>query len=135
MYPSPAVQAANTEVFITRELYARAPRKIDYRREKSALQDLAACMAGSPDERLPRLVDRALETTGATTGGLSLYEEGAAPGAFRWHFLRGTLAPFEGGLAWEQDGNLLLRWMKRGGPSIEAAPDHCGFGTTWCPTR
>jgi two-component sensor histidine kinase len=99
MYPSPAEQAANTEVFITSELYARVPRKVDYRREKAALQDLAARMAGCPDELLPRLVDLALEATGAVTGGLSLYDEASTPGAFRWRFLRGLLEPFDGGLA------------------------------------
>lgn len=99
MYPSPAVQAADTEVFITPKLYARVPRKVDYRQEKAALQDLAGRMAGSPDELLPRLVDLALETTGATTGGLSLYEEASTPAVFRWHFLRGKLAPLVGGTA------------------------------------
>ncbi|UGB36849.1 sensor histidine kinase [Frateuria soli] len=99
MYPSPAEQAGNAEVFITSALHARVPRKVDYRHEKAALQDLAARMAGCPEELLPRLVDLALETTGAVTGGLSLYDEASSPGGFRWHCLRGLLEPFEGGFA------------------------------------
>lgn len=99
MYPSPAAQAANADVFITSELYARLPGKVDYRQEKAALQDLAARMADHPEELLPGLVDLALETTGATGGGLSLFDEVSAPAVFRWLHLRGSLAPFDGGLA------------------------------------
>src|SRR3984885_428536 len=84
------------DVFITDELYRRAPKKNDYLREKLALQDLAARMADQPEGVLPRFVDLALEMTGGVSAGLSLYEPEPAPGVFRWTYLRGLLAPFEG---------------------------------------
>ena len=84
------------DVFITDELDRRAPKKIDYLQEKLALQELAARMADEPEEVLPRFVDFALEMTGGASGGLSLYEEDPAPGVFRWQYLRGLLAPFNG---------------------------------------
>jgi signal transduction histidine kinase/CheY-like chemotaxis protein len=84
------------DVFITDQLDRRAPKKTDYLQEKLALQDLAARMADQPEEVLPRFVDLALEMTGGVSGGLSLYEEDPAPGIFRWRYLRGVLAPFDG---------------------------------------
>jgi len=88
---------APADLFITNELPKRTPKKIDYLQEKLALQDLAAQMSDRPAQLLPRLVDLAIEITGGATGGLSLYEESPAPGVFRWHYLRGTLAKFNGG--------------------------------------
>jgi two-component sensor histidine kinase len=82
-------------VFITDELQSRAPSRSNYRREKLALQDLAARMVDQPGEMLPRFVDLAMEMTGGISAGLSLYEETPAPGVFRWKFLRGVLSPFE----------------------------------------
>ena len=84
------------DVFITEELYRRAPKKTDYLQEKLALQDLAARMADQPEEVLPRFVDLALEMTGGVSAGLSLYEENPPPGVFRWTYLRGLLEPFNG---------------------------------------
>ena len=84
------------DVFITDELYRRVPKKTDYLQEKLALQDLAARMADQPEEVLPRFVDLALEMTGGVSAGLSLYEENPHPGVFRWTYLRGMLAPFNG---------------------------------------
>jgi two-component sensor histidine kinase len=84
------------DVFITDELYRRAPKKTDYLQEKQALQDLAARMADQPEEVLPRFVDLALEMTGGVSAGLSLYEENPRPGVFRWTYLKGLLAPFNG---------------------------------------
>jgi two-component sensor histidine kinase len=90
--PRPTV----ADVFITDELYRRAPAKTDYLQEKLALQDLATRMVDQPEEVLPRFVDLALEMTGGVSAGLSLYEENPAPGIFRWQYLRGVLAPFNG---------------------------------------
>lgn len=84
------------DVFITDELDRRAPKKTDYLQEKLAIQDLASRMADQPEEVLPRFVDLALEMTGGVSAGLSLYEDDPAPGVFRWHYLRGVLAPFNG---------------------------------------
>ena len=83
-------------MFITDELDRRAPKKTDYLQEKLALQDVAARMADQPEEVLPRFVDLALEMTGGVSAGLSLYEESPPPGVFRWQYLRGRLAPFDG---------------------------------------
>jgi len=89
-------QLAIPDVFITDELDRRAPKKTDYLQEKLALQDLAARMADQPEEVLPRFVDLAMEMTDGVSAGLSLYEETPAPGVFRWQYLRGVLAPFNG---------------------------------------
>src|SRR5277367_779477 len=91
-----ALELPVSDVFITHELYKRAPKKTDYLQEKLALQDLAMRMADQPEEVLPRFVDLALEMTGGVSAGLSLYEEDPAPGVFRWQYLRGALAPFNG---------------------------------------
>ena len=89
-------QLTVADVFITDELDQRAPKKTDYLQEKLALQDVAARMADQPEEVLPRFVDLALEMTGGVSAGLSLYEESPPPGVFRWQYLRGRLAPFDG---------------------------------------
>jgi two-component sensor histidine kinase len=88
----PAVAA----VYITEELEKRAPTKTDYLQEKLALQELAVRMVEKPDEVLPRFVDLAMEMFGGVAAGLSLYEENPSPGVFRWRYLRGSLARFEG---------------------------------------
>lgn len=84
------------DVFITDELVRRPPKRIDYLKEKLALQELAAMMANRPEEVLPHFVDLALEITGGVSAGLSLFEASPAPGVFRWQYLRGMLAPFNG---------------------------------------
>lgn len=84
------------DVFITPELHRRAPRKTDYLREKLAIQELAQRMAAEPEQVLPRFVELAMELTGGASAGVSLYEENPSPGVFRWHYLHGTLAPFNG---------------------------------------
>ncbi len=89
-------ELAVADVFITDQLFRRAPKKVDYLQEKLALQELAARMADAPDEVLPRFVDLAMEMTGGVSAGLSLYQELPAPGVFRWQYLRGILAPFTG---------------------------------------
>jgi two-component sensor histidine kinase len=86
---------APNDLYITSELERRPVKTIDHRRGKLALQDLAAKMADHPEEVLPRFVDLAMELTGGSSAGLSLYEENPAPGVFRWRYLRGTLAPFD----------------------------------------
>ena len=89
-------QLTVADVFITDELFRRAPKKTDYLQEKLALQDLAMRMADQPEEVLPRFVDLALQMTDGVSAGLSLYEEDPLPGVFRWQYLRGVLAPFNG---------------------------------------
>ncbi len=84
------------DIFITDALDKRAPNRVDSLKEKRALQDLAARMSSRPEEVLPRFVELAMEMTDGVSAGLSLYEEEPAPGVFRWRWLHGLLAPFEG---------------------------------------
>lgn len=71
------------DVYITDDLFARAPKKTNYLEEKLAIQDLASRMASRPEEVLPRFVDLAMKLTDSVSAGLSLYEEASAPGVFR----------------------------------------------------
>jgi two-component sensor histidine kinase len=82
------------DVYITEELMHRAAPEPDYLREKLALQDLARQMVDHPAEVLPHLVDLSIEICNAIAGGISLYDKSAQ--VFRWHYLRGSLAQFEG---------------------------------------
>jgi two-component sensor histidine kinase len=85
-------------VYITDELYRRAPKATDYQLEKTALQDLARQMIDHPSEVLSRLVDLAIGLCGGISGGISLWEKYPPPGVFRWHHLRGNLEQFSGGV-------------------------------------
>lgn len=89
-------RADTSHVYHTDELMRRPARRTDYLREKQAMQDLAAQMADHPEEVLPHFVDLAMDLTGGVAAGLSLYEKDPMPGVFRWRYLRGSLAPFEG---------------------------------------
>jgi two-component sensor histidine kinase len=83
-------------VFVTEEMLARPIREADFRREKLAIQDLAARMLDAPGEVLPRFVELAMDMLDGCSAGLSLYEQSPQPGVFRWSHLCGTLAAFEG---------------------------------------
>lgn len=89
-------RASTAQVYHTDELMQRPARRTDYLREKQAMQDLAAQMADNPEEVLPHFVDLAMELTAGVAAGLGLYEKDPMPGIFRWRYLRGGLAPFEG---------------------------------------
>jgi two-component sensor histidine kinase len=89
-------RANRSHIFYTDALMQRPARRTDYLREKQAMQDLAAQMADHPEKVLPRFVDLAMELTGGVAAGLSLYEKDPMPGVFRWRYLRGSLAQFEG---------------------------------------
>ncbi|GLC92672.1 histidine kinase [Cupriavidus sp. TA19] len=85
------------DLYITAELERRPPKAIDYQGEKLALKDIAAQMLNHPGQVLPRLVERAMQLTGAASAGISAFEpEHGTPGLFRWRDLRGKLASFEG---------------------------------------
>lgn len=111
------------DLYITGELDRRSSALPDYRQEMLALHDLAARMADSPEELLPRFVDLAMEITGGASAGLSLYEETPAPGVFRWRYLRGALSSFENtttprhfspcGVTLDQNGPVLSRHPER----------------------
>lgn len=90
---------APPDLFITGALDTRPKGKPDYAKEARAIQALAVAMADAPEEVLPQFVDLALRITGAVSAGLSLWEKSSTPGdpgVFRWCFLRGTLARFNG---------------------------------------
>lgn len=89
-------RANTSHVYYTDELMQRPARRTDYLREKLAMQDLASQMADHPEDVLPHFVDLAMELTGGVAAGISLYEKDPMPGIFRWRYLRGSLAPFEG---------------------------------------
>lgn len=91
-----AIDPSVADVYISHELERREPRRTDFLEEKHALQELATKMADSSEEVLPRFVDLAMRITGGVSAGLSLYEATPAPGLFRWCYLRGMLARFEG---------------------------------------
>lgn len=84
------------DVIVTRELDRRPAPDSDHARVNSAIQELAARMAYSPEEVLPRFVDLAMALGGGVAAGISIFECNARPQVFRWAFLRGSLATFEG---------------------------------------
>lgn len=83
-----------SKVFVTEELERRPIDRADFLKEKIALQELAARLVTSPDEVMPRFVELAMQMTGGTAAGLSIFESDAA--VFRWLHLCGELARFEG---------------------------------------
>jgi len=89
-------KASLDDIIISEELDRRPPTATDHLREKLAVYELAAKMADDPEALLPRFVDIAMEITGGTSAGLSLFEPSPAPGIFRWKYLRGALSRFEG---------------------------------------
>jgi len=81
-------------VFITSELEERPIARADFLKEKIALQDLASRLVTDPDAVLPRFVELAMQMTGGTSAGLSIYDEHSQ--VFRWLHLSGELDAFEG---------------------------------------
>jgi len=55
-------------------LHRGVAKTTDHLREKLALQDIAAQMVDHPEQVLPKLVERAMEMTGATSAEISAYE-------------------------------------------------------------
>ncbi len=92
-------QVAPIDLYITLELHRRVPKNTDHLMEKVALQDIAAQMLDHPEQVLAKLVERAMEMTGAVSAGISAFEtQEGTPGIFRWRDLKGELAPFEGAI-------------------------------------
>jgi two-component sensor histidine kinase len=84
------------KVFVTDELAKRPAKRSDCQREKTAMLDLATRLADASGEVLPRFVELAMEMTGAVSAGLSLFDAEREPDLFRWKYLHGSLARFEG---------------------------------------
>ncbi len=92
-------QVPPSDLYITLELHRRVAKNTDHFKEKVALQDIAAQMLDHPEQVLPKLVERAMEMTGAVSAGISAFEtQEGTPGIFRWRDLKGELAPFEGAI-------------------------------------
>ncbi len=97
--PAAVDKSTLRHIYITDSLSDRPAVASDPHREKHAILELAAAMADDPAEVLPRFVALAMELTGATSAGLSLFEEqGEEGGVFRWSHLHGSLSPFEDAL-------------------------------------
>ena len=73
-----------------------AAPELDHAQVKRAILELATKMVDSAEEVLPRFVDFAMELAGGVAAGISVFESEARPPVFRWAFLRGSLAAFEG---------------------------------------
>jgi two-component sensor histidine kinase len=112
-----------SDLYITDELDGRPAGIADYRQEMLAILELAGRMADDPEAMLGRFVELAMEITGATSAGISLYEPDPPPGVFRWRYLRGQLARFEDaltprnyspcGVTLDQKGPVLSRHPER----------------------
>jgi GAF domain-containing protein len=110
------------KVIVTDELASRRRVEVDATRLKKALLDLASRMSEDPGEILERFVDLAMDIGGGISAGISVLED-ATPSVFRWQFLRGSLAAFEGattprdhspcGLSLDNDAPLLSRHPER----------------------
>lgn len=96
-------KALHRDVYITDSLSERPSLPSDHAAEKDAILGLSLAMAEHPAEVLPRFVALAMELTGGTSAGLSLYEDNPPPGVFRWRCLHGDLARFENGLTPRND--------------------------------
>lgn len=115
-------RVARVDVYITAELDQRPGRPVDHGREKNALQDLAIRMAEDPEAVLPRFVQLAMELTGASTAGISIYEPEPRPGLFRWRDLHGELAAFEGTTT-PRDHSPCGVTLDRNGPVLATHPE------------
>lgn len=111
------------DLYITYELDRRRAGIADHRQEMLAILELAGRMADEPEAMLPRFVELAMEITVAKSAGISLYEPDPPPGVFRWQYLRGELAQFDGaltprdfspcGVTLDQNGPVLSRHPER----------------------
>lgn len=111
------------DLYITDELDRRQAGVADCRQEMLAILELAGRMADEPEAMLPRFVELAMEITGACSAGISIYEPEPPPGVFRWRYLRGDLARFDGattprhsspcGVTLDRKGPVLCRHPER----------------------
>ena len=110
------------EVIVTGDLATRRRVEVDPSRLKQALLDIGSRMAEDPTGVLQRFADLAMEIGGGVSSGISVLED-ATPAFFRWQFLRGSLAAFEGattprnyspcGMTLDADAPVLARHPER----------------------
>jgi two-component sensor histidine kinase len=84
------------DLYITHELAKRASAPADSHIEMIAVQELAVLMASDPDKLMPSFVDAAMALVGGVSAGVSVFEPDPAPGQFRWQWVRGAFARFDG---------------------------------------
>ncbi|TAJ81472.1 MAG: histidine kinase [Reyranella sp.] len=84
------------DTFVSAELDRRPSPERDHRKIKQAIQELAVHMVDGPEKVLPRFVELAMQVTDGVSSGISVADLNASPPIFRWAFLKGTLAAFEG---------------------------------------
>lgn len=82
-------------VISTDELEKRPPREADYKRENRVLVSLAAALAASPSDILPKLSLAALQLCGAHSAGFSLLDPERK--RFHWTAVTGEWASHVGG--------------------------------------
>lgn len=80
-------------------------------------------MVDGPEKVLPRFVELAMQVTDGVSSGISVADLNASPPIFRWAFLKGTLAAFEGattprndspcGVTLDEDKAILTRHSER----------------------
>lgn len=115
-------EKASSSVFISDALASRALRPGDSAGEKQALLALASAMVRTPSEVLPQFVELAMQLTGGSSAGLSLYEPNPSPGIFRWRYLHGLLAPFENATTPRNDSPCGVT-LDRNCPTLSAHPE------------
>jgi signal transduction histidine kinase len=84
-------------VISTLELARRPWRAPDYEAENRALVALAQEIAGSPEDILQKLVEKALGLCRADSAGISIAEEHDGKQIFRWRAIAGKYAPHRWG--------------------------------------
>jgi PAS domain S-box-containing protein len=94
--PADAAASRLEPAVITEQLHQRAARSPDYAAENRALNALAQEMAEAPGNVIQKLVDMALELTGAGSAGLSVVESDGGEEVFRWRATAGAFAPYAG---------------------------------------
>jgi len=98
--PAPATRREPVkleDVLITEQLFLRAQKGRDPRKEAESLQLLAHGMARRPGKLVETLLEMALRLCGAGTAGISLLEERPdAEPVFRWTHLAGALKGYVG---------------------------------------
>jgi two-component system CheB/CheR fusion protein len=89
-----AVEAGLCEVIVTELLNQRPSRSPNHAAENNALAVLVKAMAEAPHSVLQKLVDAAVELTGAGSAGVSVLEATAGTRVFRWWATAGAFFPF-----------------------------------------
>lgn len=83
----------------TSRLAERASRPPDFEREAAGMSQIAAALAGKPEEILHLLAEQAASLRAGGSGGISLLEEKGEKSCFRWVAVAGALRSYIGGSA------------------------------------